>query len=461
MNIDEKFYEKLIHRCLDYYKTSESSHFNEVPPPLKLKRALDLKLGDEGGEASDIEDFVDLVIKFSLNTGHKDYMNQLWSKVEYPSILGEFLSTVTNTSMYTYEVAPVYTLLEQEMISRLTQLIWEGHKSEGIMTSGGTASNLQAMLVARNKYFPEVKDKGNLGYGDSLPVVLCADNAHYSIKRAMNILGLGQDQLLEIKTDNRGIIRVEDLSQKITESKKAGQSPFMIISTAGSTVEGAYDDIKEIGEICKTEKLWFHIDGAYGGSLLLSKDHTNLLEGVELCDSFSWDFHKILGMNLTCAFLFVKEQGHLKSSLTSGNDAYLFHDDHSPDLGPKSLQCGRKPDITKLWITWLVEGKNGLGKRVDKMMANAKIFSNLVADHPGFDLLFEPQYVNICFRPKQGKVKQIRDIMKRSGKGMINYSTNSEGDFFRMVISRPDHSKDELELILSRIYKLSQEVDHE
>lgn len=453
-------YRELIEDGLDYYEAAQQQDVRGLLHPSELRDKLNLNLEEDSASEKEIKSFISNYFRFSTNTLHKKYMNQLWSKVELPSIVGDFITTVSNTSMFTYEVAPVLTLMEQQMIERISHFVWgDNAQADGVMTSGGSASNLQAMMVARNIHFPLVKEKGFLGYGDKKPVILCANNAHYSVKRAANILGLGHENLIEIKTNKQGIMKTDSVLKVISELSQSGHQPFMLISTAGTTVEGAYDELEKLGEVCEQNKLWFHIDGAYGASVLLSDKYRSKVQGVSKCDSISWDFHKILGLNLTCAFLLIKNKGQLKSTLTSGNDSYLFHEeDNQQDQGPKSLQCGRRPDIMKLWLTWMVEGRIGLEKRVNAMIESAQVFSELVQTYDEFELMFEPQFVNICFRLKSGNMESVRAQMLERGLGYINFSEDEKGSYFRMVVSRPDLSYTDHKDILDTIVKLAREV---
>lgn len=450
---------EICQKALSFYYGAEDKSFGQFIPPDELSQIIDLNLSDEAQDASQIESFVDDFFRYSINTLHKSYMNQLWSKVEAPSLAGEILTSFTNTSMYTYEVAPVVTLMEHAMVDKLGEIVWGENSHDGIMTSGGSASNFQALLLARQKYFPHVKEEGYRAYGDLEPVVLCASNAHYSIRRSLNLIGLGCNSLIEVKVNEQGQICLNRLASIIVQLKNLGKTPFMLISTAGTTVEGAYDDLKALGEICKREKLWFHIDGAYGASVLLSQKYHVLMNGVEACDSLSWDFHKMLGINMTCAFLLTKEKGLLKRALTTGNDSYLFHEDEgSYDLGPKSIQCGRRADIPKLWLTWQSLGRFGLGDRVDRLIEGARNLAEMISAHEGFELIRFPQSMNICFRPLFGSVEKIREQMLQDGSGMINFSHDEKGAFFRVVISRPDFSPEDFMLVIEKINQIQSKV---
>lgn len=423
---------------------------NRYTKPNELAEIVGLELNNEPANPDEIENFIENYFKYSVNTNHDMYLNQLWSRTEDSSVIGELISALTNTSMYTYEVAPVATLLEKKMVDYLSHLIWQ-EKADGTMTSGGTASNLQALMVARNHAFKDIKKNGVLRL-EKKPIFMAASNAHYSIKRAANILGLGHDSLIEVEVNERGQMTIESV-KKALSSLTTDQKLFCLVSTAGTTVEGAYDNLKDLGEFCHEQQIWFHVDGAYGGSALLSSKMKHILNGLELCDSFSWDFHKMLGLNLPCAFLFTKERGILKHTISTQNDFYLFHEEYEENynLGQSSLQCGRRNDILKLWLTWKKYGALSFEKRVDILFNQAKIFSDYVQEHPLFDLLIEPQSINVCFRFKgdDRKERAVRDKLIKTGRLMVNYSENRDGPFFRFAFTNPNLTKDHLKVFLS------------
>jgi glutamate/tyrosine decarboxylase-like PLP-dependent enzyme len=449
-----------VQKIIEHYLNSDSIDLRPQLSPEELSRMINLELNDVPGDKEGIEHFIHHYLSLSVNTNNKKFANQLWSKTEPFSILGELLCAVTNTSMYTYEVAPVATMLERKMISYLSQLIWN-KSTDGIMTSGGSASNLQALMIARNIKVTGSKNHGLSG-SNKVPVILAARNAHYSIKRAVNILGIGQNHLIEVDVDHQGAINPDDLKFQLSLIREKNQYPFCLVSTAGTTVEGSFDSLPEIAKICKENNIWLHVDGAYGGSVLLSQKHKKLLEGVEHADSFSWDFHKMLGINLPCAFLFTKEKGLLQETLTSGNDSYLFHDqDQSIDQGPKSLQCGRRNDILKLWLTWQSIGKTGLEERIDKLFTLAQNFSEMVGKTKELVLIKKPQSINICFR-LNGLIRheeKIRNKLLKDGDLMLNYSKNSDGPFFRLAVTRPDLNESDFFHLIDRIIKVGREFN--
>lgn len=453
-------FKKEIDKLTHHHLSVQDKKLNNFKSWEELEALMDLEVNNDEMSAEKREKFIQDYLEYAVNTSHPLYANQLWSKVESSSVLGEYLAGITNTSMYTYEVAPIATILEHKMIHYLTKTIW-GKEASGVMTSGGTASNLQALMCARNSHFPEVKENGLVGLKKQ-PVIITANNCHYSIKRSANILGLGHNSLIEIEVNQKGQIEPLKLAQLISELREKNLEPFCVVSTSGSTIEGSYDDIKSIGEICNKEKIWFHVDGAYGGSVLLSKKYRSLMEGVELADSMTWDFHKVLGLNLPCAFVFVKDKQVLKRSLTTKNDSYLFHDESSVDLGPKSLQCGRRNDILKLWMYWQEVGSIGIEKKMDKLFDISFSFAEMVKKRENFELLIEPQSINVCFRYHSGDGKrhedEIRERLNKEGKLMINYSTYSDGPFFRLAVTNVNLEDQDLENMLDLIEKVASEI---
>ena len=453
-------FKKNIEELTSHHISLKDEQLNNFKSWKELEELMHLEVNTEGLPTSEREKFVKDYLKYAVNTSHPLYANQLWSKVESSSVLGEYLASITNTSMYTYEVAPIATILEHKMIDYLTEIIW-GDKRSGVMTSGGTASNLQALMCARNSHYPNAKEQGISGLTKK-PVIITANNCHYSIKRSVNILGLGHESLIEVEANDKGQIEPQKLADLITDLKSRGFDPFCVVSTAGSTIEGSYDDIKSIGKICQSEGIWFHVDGAYGGSVLLTKKYRKLMEGVELANSVTWDFHKVLGLNLPCAFVFVKDKNVLKKSLTTKNDSYLFHDEESVDLGPKSLQCGRRNDILKLWMYWQEVGSVGIEKKMDELFDISFSFAEMVKKRENFELLLDPQSINICFRYKSRDGKrhedEIRERLNKEGKLMINYSTYSDGPFFRLAVTNTHLRESGLEKILDMIEKAACEI---
>lgn len=179
---------------------------------------------------------------------------------------GEWLTATANTNMFTYEIAPVFILMESVVFKKMREIIgWDG--GDSILAPGGSISNLYAFLAARHRMFPEYKQHG----AKSLPgelVMFTSEQSHYSVKSCAAVSGLGTDNCIMIPSDESGRMIASELERAIIAAKDVGQIPFFVSATAGTTVLGAFDPLVEIGDICQKYGCWFHVDVSY--SLLFS-----------------------------------------------------------------------------------------------------------------------------------------------------------------------------------------------
>lgn len=171
---------------------------------------------------------------------------------------GEWLTATANTNMFTYEIAPVFILMENVVLSKMREIIgW--NCGDSILAPGGSISNLYAFLAARHRMFPSYKEHGHKCLPGEL-VMFTSDQSHYSVKSCAAVGGLGTDNCIMIKTDEYGRMIASELEREIVAHKAKGEIPFYVSATAGTTVLGAFDPLVEIGDICQRYGLWFHVD---------------------------------------------------------------------------------------------------------------------------------------------------------------------------------------------------------
>ncbi|VFV41764.1 glutamate decarboxylase 1-like [Lynx pardinus] len=230
---------------------------------------------------------------------------------------------------------------------------WGETEADGIFAPGGRISNLYGILVARYRQYPEIKRQGMT----ALPCcVLFVSEQRFSnlLKKAEAILGIGTGNVIEVKCDERYMIPAE-LEKNILQAKKKGHIPFCVTASAGSTVFGAFDPLHDIADICEAHGLWMHVGAAWGGGLLLSRNHSHKLSGIERADSATWNPHKLMGVPLQCSAILIREKGLLEAC-NEMHAAYLFQPDKlynvDFDTGDKTIQCGRHVDVFKLWLMW-------------------------------------------------------------------------------------------------------------
>lgn len=401
---------------------------------------------------NDLLELVKQYLNNSVTTGHKQFFNQFYSSFNMPAFIGEVITAVTNTSAYTFEVAPVATIIEKEMIRKMSELA--GYpEGDGSFVTGGSNANLIALFSARNRALPDARTQGLFGHKKLTAFI--SDQAHYSFENNANVVGIGSDSIYKVVSDKEGRMIPEDLEKKILQSRQKGENPFFVAATAGTTMLGAFDPIEEIVEIGYRHNLWVHADGAVGATALLSPKHKHLLKGIEKTDSFSWDPHKLMNIPLICSVIIVRDKDRLFKNLTDKNDSYLYHDTENGncDLGKKSIQCGKRIDSLKLWMAWKYYGDEGYAQRTEKLFMLADYFKSKVIENEDMELLSVPRSFTVCYRYKNRDARntntfnnKIREKLRAAGKSLVNYGYIGKDFSFRWAISNPEISKKDIDI---------------
>ncbi|KAH3703198.1 hypothetical protein DPMN_078229 [Dreissena polymorpha] len=346
-----------INKIIAKYLKSERDDTTKVLDfhhPHQLREMMDhcLYVDDQPHDLEQLLSDCNETLKYCVKTAHPRFMNQISTGIDIVGMAGEWVTAAANTNMFTYEIAPVFTLMEEIVQQRMKQLIgWP--EGDAIFAPGGAISNLYAVLVARHVINPDIKHDGM--YGVNKLAIFTSVQSHFSIKKAAVLLGIGLNNVYSIDTDSRGRMDALKLEEAIQRAMAAGVRPLLVNATCGTTVLGAYDPLNPIADICEKYGVWMHVDGAWGGSVLFSDKYRHLLEGIHRADSMTWNPHKMMGVPLQCSAIFVKKKGVLESVNGLRAD-YLYQSDKmydtSYDTGDKAIQCGRHNDIFKLWLMW-------------------------------------------------------------------------------------------------------------
>ncbi|CAK8678895.1 cysteine sulfinic acid decarboxylase-like isoform X3 [Clavelina lepadiformis] len=438
--------------------------------PEVLERELNFGLSTDGVDNSELLHICEKVFENSVLVGHPRFFNQQFAGLDSYGLAANIVLDALNVNGHTFEVAPVLTMTELAVLKHMQKFV--GYEDgEGVFCPGGTYSNMLAFNVARIKRFPESKAKGL--YGLPKIVTFCSQQAHYSAQKNAALLGYGEDSCVAVKCDSHGKMIPEELERKIVETKNAGNVPLLVTATAGTTVLGAFDPFNKIADVCQKHGVWMHVDGAWGGSALVSKKHRHLCAGVERSDSFAWNPHKLLCAPVTCSALFVKQKGLLNKS-HSLHVPYLFQVgkpyDESYDIGRKLVQCGRRSDGFKLWFMWKAKGDSGFEKVIDRAMDNAQHLIQALKKRPNFRVLDdEPEFSNVTFwyippslRGRDENEEFYKDLakivpiikhrMQKKGTVLVGFSPVADRPtFFRMTCVNEKVSYEDMDFVLDEI----------
>lgn len=400
------------------------------------------QLQDEGQSLSATMQALQKYIHEAVNTQSPYFLNQLYGGAHPVAVISEFVAAFMNTSMATYEIAPVATVMEQQVLEALRALThWS--QIDGLFVPGGSYANMMALHVARYNKQPDVK---SFGHHSKLSVYV-SDQAHYSVLKAAHLLGYGENAVKIIASDRKHKMSVAALEKQILSDLAAGEKPCVVVSTLGTTVFGALDPVDEVQKLAQKYGLWHHVDAAWGGPLVfLDEAWQKALSDV---DSVTYDFHKFFAAGVTKALFVTSHVQLLQGSNSCAGTEYIFHDgdevvgmesDALLDTGMKALQCGRKVEALTLWTLWKFLGLNGMRQMISDFLSLQKLAVEQV-QFRGFKLLHEPEYLNICFKlpihqdSDEWHLK-IRQALIQQGQLYINYSKDSRnGVYFRLVLS--------------------------
>jgi glutamate/tyrosine decarboxylase-like PLP-dependent enzyme len=456
---------------LDIFQQLATQHFlqnNPVNNPISaknLKKIVDFSLGEEGAELDVLKQAAGHYLSYQPDSAQVDFFKLLYSGRNNPALLGDWITSLSNANMHTYQMSPVATLMEQELITQWNRLVGftsSSQAGDGVMVSGGSQANLIGMMMARHHICPDIKTKG---LGNRTLVAFVSDQAHYSGQKAANVLGIGTDNLIAVASDNQGRLCPAALTEAIEHSIQQGHTPFYIGLTAGTTVLGAFDPVPECRAIADQYNLWLHIDGAWGAPVLFSQEHKHLLNGCELADSFSWDAHKLMNVPITAAVILTRHQGMLEQACGGGGGEYLFHNDENApyNLGQKSIQCGRRADSLKVWLSWKAVGNKGFEDKVDQLQAIKQGCVDTIDASTHLHMVGPAPYLNVLFQFRPAihmDEEQLRELniaicktMQIEGGAFVDYAKYQGKTGIRLILANSDTQASDINRLLTNCIK--------
>lgn len=405
---------ELAHALFEAEQTAPVSRFRT---PEEMRRAIELAIPEKGNSPERVMDLLEDVALATPRTASRRFFNQLFAGRHDIASAAEIVAVLLNSSMYTYKAAGPHVLIEKELGEHMGRKV--GYDDgEGIFTPGGSLSNFAGIMIARNEFNERCQQDGHDG---SWLTLYSSELDHYSIAKNLAMLGLGRRSLRKVATDERGRMRADALRDAIKRDIEEGAKPFCINATCGTTVLGAYDPLDEIADVAEEFGIWFHVDGAFGGSTALSAKHREHLNGSERSDSFTWDAHKMMGVPLSCSVILVKNKGLLRKHF-SESASYLFQSDEDElNHGVKSMQCGRRNDCLKLWAAWQHLGDEGYARKIDRLYDLARSFAERVKKDPRCTLSKEPESVNVCFEVTGKPSDLICETLRQQQKSLVGY----------------------------------------
>jgi L-2,4-diaminobutyrate decarboxylase len=393
-----------------------------------------------------------------------------------PALGAELLISGTNASMDSWDQSGAATLLEEHVVDWLARLFGLPERADGVFTSGGTQSNLMGLLLARNHHL-----KHRFGWDaqrDGLPPgarlrVLSSEAAHFSVRQAAALLGLGEQAVVTVKTDGARRLALDDLDEVLRRLRRERAEPFALVATAGTTDFGSIDPLAPLAERARSHGLWLHVDAAYGGALALSDRYRGALDGIAHADSLAVDFHKLFYQPISCGAFLVREQDRFASIrmhasyLNPESDA----EEGVPNLVAKSLQTTRRFDALKLYVSLRTLGRRAFAELVEGTIALAQETARRIAREPTLALAAWPALNAVVFRYVPGRALDagradainlgIRERLWRGAEAVIA-RTRVEGRIhLKFTLLNPLTTAADVERLVERIVALGRELEEQ
>lgn len=396
---------KLIDWIADYYENIEKYPVLSQIKPGGVIEKLPEHAPEQGEDFEGMLNDIDQIIMPGITHWQSPKFFAFFpSNSSFPSILADLLSSGLGVQGMIWATSPAATELETRVLDWLAEMMSLPESFKSTSTGGGviqdTASSaaLTAVVAARERASSFMSNK--MGVSGQM-VAYVSSQTHSSLEKAIKIAGIGFENIRLIDVDEKFSMRSDLLKLQIEIDRKAGFIPFLVCATIGTTSSNAMDPIREVGEICKSENIWFHVDAAMSGSALICPEYQYLADGLELADSFCFNPHKWMFTNFDCDCFWVADRKHLintfsilpeylRNKATESGSVIDYRDWH--------IQLGRRFRSLKLWFVIRHYGVEGLKYHIRKHIKMAHDFAGWISDHPKFELVVNLPLNLVCFR---------------------------------------------------------------
>ncbi|UIJ41890.1 putative pyridoxal-dependent aspartate 1-decarboxylase [Vibrio kanaloae] len=363
------------------------------------------------------EHLLDSLVSHSVHTSSPSFIGHMTSALPYFLMPLSKIMIALNQNLVKIETSKAFTPLERQVLGMLHRLIYQdndqfysrwmhsANHSLGAFCSGGTIANITALWVARNNAlkaqgsFKGVEKEGLFKamkhYDYEGLAILVSERGHYSLKKAADVLGIGQEGLVSVKTDNDNRICTDDLRLKIKQLKQNKIKPFAVIGVAGTTETGNIDPLRNIAKVCAESDCHFHVDAAWGGATLMSNNHRHLLDGIELADSVTIDAHKQLYIPMGAGMVLFKKPDAMTA--IEHHAQYILRKG-SKDLGSHTLEGSRSGMAMLVYASMHIISRPGYELLIDQSINKARYFADLIKEQSDFELVSEPELCLLTYR---------------------------------------------------------------
>src|SRR5215472_9902590 len=393
----------------------------------------------------------------SLHLSHPRFLAQQVAAPIPAAALVESVVAALNQSLAVWEMSPIATAIDRDLMTRFKTLFGYPRTAEGSLAPGGAFANLTALLAARDALVPDASSKG----GARIAIIVGAQ-AHYSIARAAAILGLGRDSVYRVPLNPEFCTDIVSAETAFAAARKDGFREFILVGSSGSTPTGSFDDLPSLHKIARRHGAWFHVDAAHGAGLAFSRRFRKLLNGISHADSVTLDPHKMMFMPLSAGGVLVRNGKTLLQPLQE-QAPYLFGSKrHWPDIGQVTIACSQRFDALKTWLVWQAYGPKVWDVLATHVCDVTKAGFQYCVRSKILSPVHEPHSNIFCFelRGERGSDSdlrhwEIKEKLNESGFAYISSTVLDGRRVLRFVLMNPRTTEDDVVAILQRVEKIA------
>jgi len=419
-----------------------------------------------------LRDLLAAVIAQSNHLHHPRYVGHQVTSPLPQTALTEFAGTLLNNAMAVYEMGPAVTAMERSLVRWMGGALgFDRRRCDGVFTSGGSLGNLTALLAARqDRAGHDVWTAGQ--HGQPPLAILAGTGAHYSVRRAVQIMGWGQDGAIGVPLDADFRLQPTALEAGLAVAQARGRHVIAVAASACSTATGTFDPLESIAAFCRQHGLWLHVDGAHGAAACLSPRHRPLVAGIEQADSVVWDAHKMLLMPALSTAVVFRDGGPSYHAF-SQRASYLYSgtppEEQWYNLGLRTMECTKRMLSLHLYAALTVYGTAMLGEYVAAAFDLGRRFAELLEAAGDFELPVRPECNIVCFRHRPRHVEltpaaldalqeQIRQRILASGAFYLVQTQLPGGLYLRVTLINPFTDQSDLVALIAAVRRAAEEI---
>lgn len=463
---------QLIDMLADYLqKTTKGENgkvYTQIDPQEHLKK-WEKDFSQEPNQEK-LLDFFKEVISTNIHNHHPRYLGHQVAGALPVNALTDMIASLMNMDAGLYELGSPIVCFEEIIVKKMIELIGYPNQSQagGIITSGGSLGNLTALLAAR-----QIKTEGDTWEnglaGKKQIAFMVSGQSHYSVSRALKIMGLGEEGLVKVPVNERFEMKAECLEEYYQQALAEGKQVIGVIGNACSTSTGSYDPLDKIADFCEKYNLWFHVDGAHGGAVIFSDKLKKLVKGIERADSVVIDFHKMLMTSLLSTAVLFKSNQHTYQ-IFAQKAFYLWENQSEEEwhnLGKRTFECTKNAQGFRVYTILRTYGTQVFTEHVERLYGMGQTFANMIEESEDFELLMQPDTNIVCFRhcPKDMDEtngdeiqQQLRNAIIEEGEFYIVQTRIKGKLYLRVAIMNPLTTERELVQLMDKIRNVYQEM---